>query len=751
MRLFLLLIFTVAIAVPAGAAEDADDPGRERIGLVLAGGGARGIAHAGVIRALEEFHVPVDAVAGTSMGALIGGLYAVGHDAEELQEIIDGMDWGLAFADTRSRSEMSPRRKADDYDYPAHLGLSVEGRDLSMPIGIIQGQQVRLILKRHTEAANTIHDFDRLPIPYRAVATDIATGEAWIFDHGDLVQAMRASMSIPGLLAPVEVDGHMLVDGGIASNVPVNAARGMDVDRLIVIDIGRPLMAADEITDFWTVTEQTLNFLTRRNADAELATLTDRDIVITPDIGDFGVLDFSRAERIYQVGYEAGLALREQLEPLALDDAAWQAYLDQRRLPPIDSPMVVSVRIDEDSDLSDDLIRSKVHQQPGEPLDREQLTDDIQQIYALGYWNVIDYRLEEVAGGVELVVRGEARSRGDRALKLGLQIASDLDRNSDFNIGGSWLLRGVNRRGGEFYARGEVGNRIRLATQFYQPVDERSRFFVAPWIGYDDYEVFTNGPEFPGLPIPVSWRMREIRGELVTGFNLPFRSQIRVGAFRGFGKFLPSAEFGEQIPADTFDRGGLLASARWDSLDDVLFPRSGTLLFGDVYVNREEFGAELDYEVWRVIGETAWSFGRRARNIVVLTGKMAQTSDVETSPQYYQRLGGLFNLSGHGQYALSGRQVALGVARYQHRIAGSSVLPFGLRAYAGFSVEGGQLWREAHEMQLKDMMWASSVFLALESPIGPIHLAYGYAQDKVDAFYLTVAWPFLTNDIRMER
>lgn len=749
--LFVLLIAQFGAWVPTDRAWAQDTEDRERIGLVLAGGGARGLAHAGVIRALEEFQVPVDAVAGTSMGALIGGLYAVGHDADELQRIIEQMDWRLAFEDTRSRRDMSPRRKADDYDYASHLGLSIEGRQLSVPIGIIQGQQVRMILEQLTQQADGIEDFDDLPIPYRAVATDFATGNAYVFDHGDLVTAMRASMSIPGLLAPVEVDNLLLVDGGIASNVPILAARTMDVDRLIIIDIGLPLMAREEITDFWSVTEQTLNFLTRRNSEVELRSATDRDIVITPALGDYGILDFAAAEAIYRLGYEAGLALRDQLLPLALDDEAWQGYLERRRPPAADHPTIAAIRIDEDSGLSNRLIGSKVHQKAGEPLDRDRLAEDIEQIYALGYWNVVDYRLEEVEGATTLVIHAEARSRGERALKLGIQIASDLDRNSELNLGGSYLLRGVNRRGAELYARAEVGNRVLLRTQFYQPVDHRSRFFLAPWLGYEDYEVYSSGPELDPTLVPVSWRVREFRGELVAGLNLPLRSQLRAGVFHSSGKYLPSAEYAGDLPEDRFDRGGLFASARWDDLDDAMFPRSGTLLFGEVTFDREEFGADLDYERWIALGQTAMSFGRRDRNIVVLSAKVAQTVDAPTSPQDWYRLGGLFNLSGHGQFALGGRQLALAVARYQYRIAGESVLPFGLRAWAGFSVESGQLWREPDDMRLADMLLAGSMFIAVESPIGPIHVAYGYAEDEVDAFYLTLGWPFLTHDVRMER
>ena len=234
--------------------------GRDKIGLVLAGGCARGIAHVGVIRALEEMQIPVDMIAGTSMGALVGGLYATGMDAGDLRRVVAEMDWQLAFTDGISRDEQPIRRKADDYDYPIKISLAFKDGELSFPLGLIQGQQVRMIIKDLMVEADHIDDFDKLPIPYRAVATDIESGEAYVFDGGTMVTAMRASMSIPGLLAPVEYDGRLLVDGGVANNVPVDVARDMGADRVITIDIGTPLKDRDEINSLVSVADQSWVF-----------------------------------------------------------------------------------------------------------------------------------------------------------------------------------------------------------------------------------------------------------------------------------------------------------------------------------------------------------------------------------------------------------------------------------------------------------------------------------------------------------
>ncbi len=295
---FVVSLVAVACACSAVASEP------PRIGLVLAGGGARGIAHAGVIRALEEMQVPIHAIAGTSMGALVGGLYASGMDADDLETVVQNMDWERAFQDGVDRSDKPQRRKGDDYDYPTQIRFSLKDGSISMPLGFIQGQQVQQIIKELMHDVVEVRNFDELPIAYRAVATNIETGQAYVFERGNVVTAMRASMSLPGLLAPVEHDGLLLIDGGIANNVPVSVARDMGVDRIIVVDIGTPLRDRDEINSVVAVADQMVGFLTRKNSEEQLATLSETDILVSPDLTGIGMLDFDLADETYRRGYE---------------------------------------------------------------------------------------------------------------------------------------------------------------------------------------------------------------------------------------------------------------------------------------------------------------------------------------------------------------------------------------------------------------------------------------------------------------
>jgi NTE family protein len=735
------------VSVPAPAA----DSRRETVGLVLAGGGARGIAHAGVIKALEEMRIPVDAVAGTSMGALVGGLYAAGMNADDLREVIATMDWDEAFEDAVERDNLPQRRKSDDYDYASKVKLAFKEGTVSIPLGIVQGQQTRQLIKGLMLNASDIRDFDQLPIPYRAVATDIESGEAYVFSEGDVVTAMRASMSLPALLAPVEHDGKLLVDGGLAMNIPVEVGQQMGVDRLIVVDIGTPLRSRDDINNLLAITDQMLGFLTRRNSINSLAKMADGDILVNPDLTGMGMLDFDQADLIYERGYAATLAMQEQLAGLVVSEAAWSTYLAARVPPPVDTPTIDFVDIDNNSPVSDALIRTRITQPLGEPLDRDRLLTDIAAVYALDYWELIDYDLVERDSERGLLVKARAKAWGEDKLKMGLGLLTDLDGSSDVNLGASYLLKGVNELGGEFYGRAQLGDTIILSGEFYQPVDLLSRFFVSPYLGYHDYDVLTLGPELEIGEVIGSWRVRRARIELSGGANLFRNSQFRMGLFGAYGEYRSDFSINNELEEDEFQEGGVFASYRYDRLDDPFFPTRGGLLFAEYELHRTGLGADSNFERWRATGQAALSFGAEKRNTLILTGRTGQSIGASNAPQNYYQLGGLFNLSGLSQNLLSGRQMAFAMVQYQRRLSDDSVIPIDMPVYVGASLEGGQLWSERSDITSGDFINAGSVYLAINSPIGPVYVAYGRTEDSNDGLYLSLGWPFLSNQQRMGR
>ena len=285
---------------------------RPKIGLVLGGGGARGAAHIGVIRKLKELNIPIDYVAGTSMGSLIAALYATGMNADELDRTIRSLEWGDLFNDDTRRADRPFRRKRDDdlALFGPKLGV---GRDSSLlPRGAISGQKISFLFESLVRDRVQVDNFDDLPIPYRSVTADIATGRTVVLDHGNLALAMRASMSVPGVFDPVELSGHLLVDGGIVNNVPVDVVRAMGADRLIVVDVGSPLTPRDKLGNLVSVVVQMSSLLIRNNVEVQLATLTEGDLLIRPDI-NITSADFDKAGEAIDTGYQAADELSQNL------------------------------------------------------------------------------------------------------------------------------------------------------------------------------------------------------------------------------------------------------------------------------------------------------------------------------------------------------------------------------------------------------------------------------------------------------
>ncbi len=713
----------------------------ERIGLVLSGGGARGVAHVGVIQALEEMQIPVHAIAGTSMGALVGGLYATGISAAELREIVSQMDWEEAFLDRPDRADLPVIRKQDDYDYPVKIHFTMKGGKLGFPLGVVQGQRATLLIKDLMVQAETIKDFDELFIPFRSVASDIETGEPYVFSEGDIVLAMRTSMSLPAIFAPVEHDGRLLVDGGIANNLPVDVARTMGVDKLIVVDIGTPMATRDEITSVLAVTGQMINMLTRRNTEVQLQNLGDNDLLVTPDMQGVGTLDFDKYQDAYDRGYAAAIELTGQLDALSVGDKEWAAYVASRPERTASEPLVGFIEVENNSVISDELVLARVRQQIGQLLDRDQLAEDIGAIYALDYFESVDYEVVTMDGGTGLLLKLVEKTWGTDNLKFGLNLVNDMDGDSQFNIGVSYRQKGLNRLGAEWAMRAQLGNTILLDTSFYQPIDIKSRFFVIPYIGYTDYDVFGLGPE-QATDTPVgSWRVRRGRMELEGGVNLFRNSQLRLGVFRALGDYRVGIGT-EDLGESDFDEGGVSATYAYDSLDSAFFPTRGGFLYADYDRNLTGFGSDEDFDSWELQLLGAMSFGASKANTVILSGRTAQTIHASAEPQNFNLLGGLFNMSGFAQNQLSGRQLLFGMVQYQRRLTGQSFIPLSAPVYAGISLEQGNLWASRSDIAFDDLRGAGSIYLAVDSPIGPIYFAYGRAGGSVQSIYLSLGWPF---------
>ena len=413
-------------------ARPVEPAGRPRIGVALGGGGARGIAHISVLRKLEQMRVPIDCIAGTSMGALVGALYASGMSVDEIEKTVLALDWQAMFNDALERRERTYRRKRDDELVVAAPGIGIGKDGLKIASGLVAGEKILLLLEQLIEPVSTIEDFDDLPIPYRAVAADINNGDPVVLGEGDLALAMRASMSIPGAFPPVLVDDRVLVDGGVARNVPVDVVRNMGADIIIAVDVGTPLAEMSPHSNVLALTGQVLSLVTVRNTREQLATLTERDVLVSPPLGaDVATKDFEKGPEAIAIGKRGADAAAPQLARLSVSEGAYAQNLSVRTGRQTAPPIVEFVRLDNRSRYRDSLLLARLDIPLGQPLDSEKLSADLRRTFGAATLSAATYEVVEENGKTGVVLHIDEKVQGPNYLEAGLTVSSNL----------SWQLR----------------------------------------------------------------------------------------------------------------------------------------------------------------------------------------------------------------------------------------------------------------------------------------------------------------------
>jgi len=728
MHRLLLCLMLLLTCLPITAAENT----RPKVGLVLSGGAARGLAHIGVLKALEEQGVRVDAIAGTSMGAVIGGLYASGYSVEELEKLATTLDWQQALSDAPPRKDVPFRRKQDDRDFLVKQKLSFrDDGSLGLPLGVIQGQNLALLLESKLAHTADTRDFDKLPIPFRAVATDIASGEKVVFRRGHLPQVIRASMSIPAVFAPVEMEGRLLVDGGMVDNIPLDVAREMGVDLAIVVDIGTPLRDRKQLNTVVDVLNQSITLMTRRNSEEQLANLHRDDILIQPPLAAFGVTDFGRTAEMIEAGYRATRALDARLATLR--QAEGDTQLAIARSPRQRTPVVTAIKVENDSKVSDDVIRYYVRQPIGEPLELERLQTDMGTLYGLDYFDGVQYRVVHKGDDNTLVIKASGKRGGTDYLRLGLNLSDDMRGDSAFNLGASYRINGINQLGGEWLTRAQIGDQQELYSEFYQPLDIGSRYFVAPYLDLGSQNIEAT---LENDPI-AEYRLQRYGFGINLGRQIGTYGEVRAGVGKAWGK--ADVRIGDQdLPSVSFNEGFYELKYSFDTLDNVYFPHSGE----DIGLTLRNYDKSLDsdsnYRQWELNVDKALSSGA---DTLVLGGRYGRTlndADVVTSSFV---LGGARQLSGFRQDSVSGQNISLMRMVYYRRLTPRAYLPLDFPLYIGGSLERGRAWNNDNDFD-SGYINAASIFLGLETPLGPLNLSYGANSEQQQAVYLNLGHTF---------
>lgn len=731
--LFVTISLAIAMQVSAAPNEPDMNNSRPRIGLALGGGGARGAAHIGVLRELERLRIPIDAIAGTSMGAIVGGLYASGKTPDELQQLVESLDWADAFDDQATRDQRSFRRKQDDAAFPIPLELGLRGGRLVLPKGLIHGQKLSLILRDQLSHVHNVHDFDDLPIPFKVVASDIGTGDAYVMSNGDIELAMRASMSAPGIFAPVVVNGHALVDGGLAGNVPVSVVREMDVDIIIAVDVEFPLYAPEKLQSALEITEQMLTILIRKETRRELAGLSDDDILIRPELGEYGSTNFQEIAQTIAPGAAATIAVEDRLAGLSVSEEEYRAYLAARR-PHSSLPETIDfVRVIDDGHEADQALTSRIRTKPGDAFDADRLAHEAEYLFGLGRFEQASYRLvqEDDMVGVEFDTR--SKSWGPDLLKFGISIEDDFEGSTAFNVAGRLTRTAINSRGAEWRTDLQLGTDPKLDTEFYQPFSRNSRFFVAPQVTFEQ----RNLNAFSGDASFARYRVSEIAAGVDVGREFGRWGELRLGAFRGTGD--ARLKVGDpQLPNFDFDAGGAHAKFTVDTFDDAQIPKSGTQFNVEWLMSRPGYGADSDFDTVESTIDKAWSW---KQNTLRFGLEYATTMQSDNLIQNFFPLGGFLRLSGLSRGEISGPHAGLARIIYYRQIGETGGGVFDFPVYMGGSVEAGNVWQNRSDISLGSMVVNGSLFAGLDTYLGPLFLAAGFSESGDTSFYLFLGTP----------
>lgn len=717
------------LIAPTLRAEEADGSRRPRIGLVLSGGGARGVAHIGVLKALEELRIPIDCIAGTSIGAIIGGLYASGMSPEEIEDWFRSADWKFLLSDEAPRESQQLRPKQRDFDLNQKIELRVSRKKaVQLPAGLVQGRNLMASLRQLTIPARDIHDFDRLPIPFRAVATDIETGAIMVRGEGDLAEAMRASMAVPGFFAPLKIDGRLLVDGALASNLPVQTVQEMGADIIIAIDASPPLKKEAGLEDAAAIADQMLNIFIAKQTKTQLARLGPGDVYFKLQVGDVGPTEFTEGAKSIGAGYEQTMGRRAALAHLSAGPERFRGYLAGQRVPRPERVLISFIKVRTPSGETEHALGEPIEFQTKSPARFAPLQSTIAGLAPLQKFDIADYEVIGQAGAHGLLITTRERKVGRNTVGFGLDFAYRASGETDANLLLSHRMAELNSLGAEWSTFLSVGDSNRGLTEWYQPLDRARRFFVAPRAFFASE--FIDGTDSARQPI--RFRLQTVGAGLDAGVRVGQAGEFRFGYTRAVSR--TGRRFGslDDLPR-TIDRGWAHAEFSVDMLDAPSFATRGYYGRASVVASREEFGADDNYT--RLEGQfyKPLTFGKNTLVPRVSAGLKAGGGDIPIYDRF--QLGGFLQLSGLARGDLYDQNALLAELICYRKIAELSPA-VGRGIYAGFSLEAGEVAADIRDFKLSHVFYGGSVFLGADTLIGAMHLGVGLGEGGEAAVYL---------------
>ncbi len=742
-------------------AQDEPPQSRPKIGLALGGGGAKGGAHVGVLKVFEELNIPIDYIAGTSIGGIVGGLYATGMTADELADTIANVDWNEVLQDKPPRRDLSFRKKEENARYLFDLELGVGKGGIKWPSGFISGQNLFFLLQSLTLNVTDVTDFHELPIPFEAVATDVRTGEMAILDRGYLATALRATMAIPGVFSPVAMYDTLMVDGGLVNNLPVDVVKAMGADIVIAVDLGAELDSRNVGESMIQIYQQTMRMLTRPNVRSRLEMA---DLVINAGVSDFGTMSFGDIVEIMEQGYETAAEMADELGKYSIDPATY-ASLRARQEQRTSEPTTIDfVEFEGNERVDDRVVGRQILLEPGttisfeleaedigsifesrsrrekrlqkrvaegEPVGLRSLFLDLRGLYGLGDFQTVDFRFEDRGDETGIIIGMREKPWGPNYMHFGMEITSDLAGETTFELLVNLTKTRINKLGAEWRTDLIVGTNRLLYSELYQPLDFGGDWFLAPRIEAGDERIkFWEADE-----AVAEFNVGGLQGGLDLGYAFNRMGELRLGVELGDSRVkletgtLPPDLPEDEVP-DDFEIGAVRFLGRLDNLDNVNVPRGGTAGSLFAFQSLDALGADREYLKIGAGGSMFFGGGKHTGTISFDAGWSDE--DLPVYDQFY--LGGLGSLSGYSNRELRGQYVGVGRLGYYHEAFRSWFL--------GGWVEAGNVFQSTDEMTGSNLIWTGTVILAKDSSFGPIYLAYGYANTGDNRIYLQLGRVF---------
>ncbi|TKB51296.1 patatin [Ferrimonas sediminicola] len=715
---------------------------RPTVGVVLSGGGAKGAAHIGVLRVLEQNRIPVDYIAGTSMGSYVAGLYALGYSADEIEATLLSMDFNTGFDDDIPRESLSYRHKQQRDDFPLGVKMGYRDGELRFPKGALQGQTMRSLIRRSVGTIPEIGHFDDLAIPLRTVATDLADRSEVVLESGNLVMAMQASMTIPGALAPIEIDGRMLVDGGMANNLPVSVVKAMGADVVIAVDIGTPLKGKDDLKSVFDIVDQLTGYLTNLTRDQQVALMGERDILLVPEIDGVGTTDFDLMSEMIPRGEAAARTKLDALRALSLPEGRYKGYLAQKQALRSfwhnkGAGELVAIELDNDSWVTENRILAALGVKPGQPLAQDEIEQAIARVYALNEFERVDAYIQERPEGRVLVVDTDGKSWGPHLFELGLRFEDDFDNPTSSSLDVAFTMNNITALHGQWRNELSLGGNRRFSTEFYLPLDTNDR-----WYGRGRFE--TQQERWERIAPSVDFPFRSIERKrdnwlAALGVNLGLAAQLELGYQYETGRVSDEHALALTKLGD-YEFHGARISYGYDTLDGAMFPTQGNRLQFSVSHIDERSDITFDglptNEQESLVYHLAWTGATHwDQHSLFVKGELETIDSDGISFVHFTSLGGFLNLSGFYRDSLLGSHKGLVAGVYTYDLS-KGVLGITWPLYLGFSAEAGNVWLTREAADWNDLIYAGSLFVGAETKLGPAAIAWGMADSGDASLYL---------------